>query len=170
MSQDLLATVHQVLSSDDLEIQELVQRISSARSLDEETKDIIIKALNELSQKTMRSYVKGREKQRDKAYKDYQKSDPALAPRFKKEKPGQRDQEKAYQHKKDELKAAGKARKGEERRQKKIDNQGDAQRYYKEKGRAPEGWSVEDGKVKQRYDRQGGYGAKTPKQGKARYN
>ena len=47
MSQDLLATVHQVLSSDDLEIQELVQRISSARSLDEETKDIIIKEISD---------------------------------------------------------------------------------------------------------------------------
>ena len=47
MSQDLLATVHQVLSSDDLEIQELIQRISSARSLDEETKDIIIKEISD---------------------------------------------------------------------------------------------------------------------------
>ena len=45
MSRDLLATVHQVLSSNELEIQELVNRISSARSLDEETKDIIIKEL-----------------------------------------------------------------------------------------------------------------------------
>ena len=45
MSQDLLATVHQVLSSDDLEIQELVQRISSARYLDESQKDQIIKVL-----------------------------------------------------------------------------------------------------------------------------
>ena len=45
MSQDLLATVHQVLSSDDLEIQELVQRISSARYLDEGQKDQIIKVL-----------------------------------------------------------------------------------------------------------------------------
>ena len=46
MSQDLLATVQQVLTSNELEIQELVNRISSARSLDEETKDIIIKELS----------------------------------------------------------------------------------------------------------------------------
>ena len=45
MSQDLLATVHQVLSSNELEIQELVQRISSARYLDEGQKDQIIKVL-----------------------------------------------------------------------------------------------------------------------------
>ena len=150
----------------DKEIRELTNAINSAKYISVEQKEAMI---DELSQKTMRSYVKGREKQSDKAYKKYQKSDPALAPRFKKEKPGQRDLEKAKQHKKDELRAAGQARKGEERRQKKIDNQGDAQRYYKEKGRAPEGWSVEDGKVKRRFDRQGGYGAKTPKQGKARY-
>ena len=150
----------------DKEIRELTNAINSAKYISVEQKEAMI---DELSQKTMRSYVKGREKQRDKAYKKYQKSDPALAPRFKKEKPGQRDFEKAKKHKEDELRAAAKARKGEERRQKKIDNQGDAQRYYKEKGRAPEGWSVEDGKVKRRFDRQGGYGAKTPKQGKARY-
>ena len=46
MSQDLLTTVHQVLSSNELEIQELVNRISAARSLDEETKDIIIKEIS----------------------------------------------------------------------------------------------------------------------------
>ena len=46
MSQDLLATVQQVLTSNEVEIQELVNRISSARSLDEETKDIIIKELS----------------------------------------------------------------------------------------------------------------------------
>ena len=46
MSRDLLTTVHQVLSSNELEIQELINRISSARYLDEETKDIIIKEIS----------------------------------------------------------------------------------------------------------------------------
>ena len=46
MSRDLLSAAHQVLSSNELEIQELVNRISSARYLDEETKDIIIKELS----------------------------------------------------------------------------------------------------------------------------
>jgi len=45
MSRDLLSTAHQVLSSNELEIQELVQRISSARYLDEGQKDQIIKVL-----------------------------------------------------------------------------------------------------------------------------
>ena len=45
MSRDLISSAYQVLSSNELEIQELVQRISSARYLDEETKDIIIKEL-----------------------------------------------------------------------------------------------------------------------------
>ena len=36
MSRDLLSAAHQVLSSNELEIQELVQRVSSARYLDEE--------------------------------------------------------------------------------------------------------------------------------------
>jgi hypothetical protein len=46
MSRDLISSAYQVLSSNELEIQELVQRISSARYLDEETKEKII---NELS-------------------------------------------------------------------------------------------------------------------------
>tara|TARA_Y100000296_G_C5002282_1_gene170835 strand:- start:45 stop:443 length:399 start_codon:yes stop_codon:yes gene_type:complete len=45
MSKDLLSAVHQVLSSDELEIQELVQRISSARYLDEGQKDQMIEIL-----------------------------------------------------------------------------------------------------------------------------
>ena len=45
MSRDLLSAAHQVLSSNELEIQELVQRVSSARYLDEEQKDQIIELL-----------------------------------------------------------------------------------------------------------------------------
>ena len=45
MSRDLLSAAHQVLSSNELEIQELVNRISSARYLDEGQKDQIIKVL-----------------------------------------------------------------------------------------------------------------------------
>ena len=42
MSRDLLSTVHQVLSNNELEIQELVNRISAARYLDESQKTAII--------------------------------------------------------------------------------------------------------------------------------
>jgi hypothetical protein len=45
MSRDLIGAAHQVLSSNDLEIQELVNRISSARYLDESQKSEIIKVL-----------------------------------------------------------------------------------------------------------------------------
>ena len=45
MSRDLIGAAHQVLSSNELEIQELVNRISSARYLDEGQKDQIIKVL-----------------------------------------------------------------------------------------------------------------------------
>ncbi len=42
MSKDLLSVAHQVLSSNELEIQELVNRISAARYLDESQKTAII--------------------------------------------------------------------------------------------------------------------------------
>ena len=45
MSRDLISSAYQVLSSNDLEIQELVNRISAARYLDESQKSEIIKVL-----------------------------------------------------------------------------------------------------------------------------
>ena len=45
MSRDLLSAAHQVLSSNELEIQELVNRISAARYLNESQKSEIIKVL-----------------------------------------------------------------------------------------------------------------------------
>ena len=45
MSKDLISAAHQVLSSNELEIRELVNRISAARYLDENQKSEIIKVL-----------------------------------------------------------------------------------------------------------------------------
>ena len=45
MSRDLISAAHQVLSSNELEIRELVNRISAARYLDENQKSEIIKVL-----------------------------------------------------------------------------------------------------------------------------
>ena len=67
MSKDLLSTVHQVLSSNELEIQELVNRISAARYLDESQKTAIIeifglsKAEKEKKKKEFANSPEGRE-------------------------------------------------------------------------------------------------------------
>ena len=47
MSRDLISAAHQVLSSNELEIRELVNRISAARYLDENQKEAIVRILSE---------------------------------------------------------------------------------------------------------------------------
>ena len=47
MSRDLISAAHQVLSSNELEIRELVNRISAARYLDENQKEAIVRMLSE---------------------------------------------------------------------------------------------------------------------------
>ena len=117
MSKDLLSAAHQVLSSNELEIQELVNRISAARYLDEETKEKII---NELSAATLDRAAKASKGELIRGYKFTQAAD--------KKKAGAQ---------KTLRKAGGLANL----------SPSDAQKYYTDKGNAPTGWGVKDGKV-----------------------
>ncbi len=117
MSRDLIGTAHQVLSNNELEIQELVQRISSARYLPEVTKEKII---NELSQATLDRAAKASGGELIRGYKFTQAAD-------KKKAAAQKTLRKA----------GGLA----------SLTPSDAQKYYKDKGKAPSGWKVKDGRV-----------------------
>ena len=130
MSQDLLTTVHQVLSSNELEIQELVNRISSARSLDEETKDIIIKELS--------AALLGRAAYKaDKKAEKMRKARGAMPGAS-----GGSDAEKKARSQR------GKFERGEhEKSTRDATDRNQAQGIYSKTGRAPSGWGVKDGRV-----------------------
>ena len=118
MSQDLLATVHQVLSSDDLEIQELVQRISSARSLDEETKDIIIKELKNIA---IRAAQKAKERHASAVRSQLYGDDSARVKRSLAKSGRQSDKFSKYASMKDKEKGAGSRTKDPKRKKELID-------------------------------------------------
>ena len=119
MSQDLLATVHQVLSSDDLEIQELVQRISSARSLDEETKDIIIKEISDAMAK--RAAQKASDRHASGVSAQLRGDDSARVKRSVAKSGRQSDKFSKYATMKDKEKGAGSRTKDPKRKKELID-------------------------------------------------
>ena len=119
MSQDLLATVHQVLSSDDLEIQELVQRISSARSLDEETKDIIIKEISDAMAK--RAAQKASDRHASGVSAQLRGDDSARVKRSVAKSGRQSDKFSKYATMKDKEKCAGSRTKDPKRKKELID-------------------------------------------------
>ena len=119
MSKDLLSAAHQVLSNNELEIQELVQRISVARYLPEVTKEAMIA---ELSPELLK-------RARDKAFKkrdDDKDTGSGMSGKYV----GQRQ--------------ANKFGAGAKRAETGIKSQGDAMKYYRDKKRAPSGWRVID--------------------------
>ena len=116
MSRDLIGTAHQVLSSDDLEIQELVNRISAARYLPEVTKEAMIAELS---------------------------ADKIGAAADKAAKLGRAGQ--AHRLERGEKKAQDRDALSKNRAL--AGSAADAQKYYNNKGKAPHGWGVKDGKV-----------------------
>ena len=134
MRRDLLTTVHQVLSNNELEIQELVNRISAARYLPEETKEIII---NELS-----SALLGRAAAAaDKKVSKMQKKRGAMSDGGGGNEPASDAEKKARGQR-------GKFERGEhEKSSQERTTQNMAQGIYSKTGKAPSGWKVKDGKV-----------------------
>jgi hypothetical protein len=134
MSRDLISSAYQVLSSNELEIQELVQRISSARYLDEETKEKII---NELS-----AALLGRAADKaDKKVSKMQKKRGAMSDGGGGNKPASDAEKKARGQR-------GKFERGEhEKSSQERTTQNMAQGIYSKTGKAPSGWKVKDGRV-----------------------
>ena len=134
MSKDLLATVHQVLSSNELEIQELVNRISAARYLDEETKEIIIKELS--------AALLGRAADKaDKRLQKLQKKRGAMSDGGGGNKPAS-DAEKKLRGQRHRLERGADEKSSQEKT-----TQNMAQGIYSKTGKAPSGWKVKDGRV-----------------------
>ena len=112
MSRDLIGVAHQVLSSNELEIQELVNRISAARYIPEVTKETMIAALSKVVKEEelkeqdvddMKDQVRDMEKKlKDKIYKDEwdRRDDEAVAlqDRIDKKKADIKDKESRTTH------------------------------------------------------------------------
>jgi len=112
MSRDLIGVAHQVLSSNELEIQELVNRISAARYIPEVTKETMIAALSKVVKEEelkeqdvddLKDQVRDMEKTlKDKIYKDEwdRRDDEAVAlqARIDKKKADIKDKESRTTH------------------------------------------------------------------------
>ena len=119
MSRDLIGAAHQVLSSNELEIQELVQRISAARSLDEETKDIIIKEISDAMAK--RAAQKASDRHASGVSAQLRGDDSARVKRSVAKSGRQSDKFSKYATMKDKEKGAGSRTKDPKRKKELID-------------------------------------------------
>ena len=119
MSRELISAAHQVLSSNELEIQELVQRISSARSLDEETKDIIIKEISDAMAK--RAAQKASDRHASGVSAQLRGDDSARVKRSVAKSGRQSDKFSKYATMKDKEKGAGSRTKDPKRKKELID-------------------------------------------------